>query len=205
MLRGIRNVAESGGLQEISMKGDRFMRKVIFGLVLAIIVGAAVGANGGGCTARKVSAWGKEKPKAPWRALADYPRPPAPDTGWGIHDVTNCVWVPEDADAFFKELKSRYGFSWFKVLACGANKIEVVKAARRQGVEPVVRIYAPGPHPNFPRPGEEEATYRKLVKDYVAAGAHYIEAGNEPNLSVEWDGEYEESKKKSFCVSSGFE
>ncbi len=23
------------------------------------------------------------KPAAPWRALADYPRPPAPDTGWG--------------------------------------------------------------------------------------------------------------------------
>ena len=135
------------------------------------------------------------KPKPPWKALADYPRPPAPDTGWGIHDNPNCMWVPPEPDAFFKELKRRYGFSWFKVLACGDNKLGVVKACRRQGVEPVVRIYAAGPAPYYPRPGGEEAEFRKLVKAYVAAGARYIEAGNEPNLKCEWvEGEWEKGK-----------
>lgn len=131
-------------------------------------------------------------PPPPWRALADYPRPPAPDTGWGIHDNPNCVWVPQDPDAFFQELKQRYGFSWFKVLACEDNKIEVVRACRRQGVEPVVRLFAGKPAPYYPRPGDEEAKFRALVRAYVAAGARYIEAGNEPNLACEWaDGEWD--------------
>jgi hypothetical protein len=122
----------------------------------------------------------------PWLALADYPRPAAPDTGWGIHDFTDCQWTPDDPDAFFDELKSRWGFSWFKVLACGLNKMEVVRAASRHGVEPVVRIYAPGPHPLYPRPGREEREFRAAVRAYVQAGAHYFEAGNEPNLGGEW-------------------
>lgn len=132
------------------------------------------------------------RPPSPWIALADYPRPPAPDTGWGIHDNPNCIWTPDDPDAFFKKLRERYGFTWFKVLACGANKLEVVRAARRQGVEPVVRLYVDRPAPHYPRPGAEEAELRSLVRQYVAAGAHYIEAGNEPNLSLEWaPGEWE--------------
>lgn len=131
-------------------------------------------------------------PPEPWMALSAYPRPPAPDTGWGIHDNPSCMWTPADPDAFFKELKQRYGFSWFKVLACGLNKLEVVKACRRQGIEPVVRLYRDRPAPHYPRPGEEEAEFRKHVREYVAAGAHYIEAGNEPNLSLEWaEGEWE--------------
>jgi len=121
-----------------------------------------------------------------WRSLADYPRPPAPDTGWGIHDNPNCVWTPADPDGFFRELRQRWGFCWFKVLACGANKLEVVRACRRQGVEPVVRLYVERPAPYYPRPGREEAEFRRLVRQYVQAGAHYIEAGNEPNLSLEW-------------------
>lgn len=126
------------------------------------------------------------RPAPAWKRLADYPRPPAPDTGWGIHDNPNCIWKPDDPDAFFKELRERYGFTWFKVLACGANKLDVVAAARRQGVEPVVRLYTDRPAPFFPRLGSEEAELRKIVRAYVQAGAHYIEAGNEPNLAMEW-------------------
>ena len=131
-------------------------------------------------------------PQPPWMALEDYPRPPAPDTGWGIHDNPNCQWVPEDADAYFHELRNRWGFSWFKVLACGANKLEVVAAARRQGVEPVVRIYQDRPAPHYPRPGKEERELRRLLRKYVAAGARYFEVGNEPNLALEWsEGEWD--------------
>jgi hypothetical protein len=126
--------------------------------------------------------------RSPWLDLADYPRPPAPDTGWGIHDRTDCssIVAAEDLDGFFRELKARYGFSWYKVLACGSGKEEMVRAARRQGVEPVVRLYAPEPHPFFPRPGREEEEFRRHVSQYVQAGARYFEAGNEPNLGIEW-------------------
>jgi len=125
-------------------------------------------------------------------ALSDYPRPPAPDTGWGIHDDPNCIWQAADLDRFFADLKKRYGFSWFKVLACGRNKLAVVAAARRQGVEPVVRLYVSGPSPFYPRAGEEEREFRAAVREYVQAGAHYFESGNEPNLGLEWaPGEFE--------------
>lgn len=126
-----------------------------------------------------------------WKPLNEYPRPPAPDTGWGLHDNPNCGWKPADPDAFFRELRTRYGFTWYKVLACGTNKLDVVAAARRNRVEPVVRLYADRPAPHFPRPGSEEAAFRQAVKAYVEAGARYIEAGNEPNLSDEWaEGEW---------------
>lgn len=129
-------------------------------------------------------------PPEPWIPLWDYPRPAAPDTGWGIHDRTNCSSiVNSDFDGFFRDLKQRYGFSWFKVLACGGGKEEMVAAARRQGVEPVVRLYAFEPHPYFPRPGAEEEEFRRNVRNYVAAGARYFESGNEPNLGLEWTAE----------------
>ena len=169
------------------------------GVLSLLVLVAAAAATGSGCgrpsrgpILSKPTFSPDARPEVPWRALADYPRPPAPDTGWGIHDNPNCVWTPDDPDAFFKELKQRYGLSWFKVLACGRNKLDVVRACRRQGVEPVVRLYVSHPAPHYPRPGEQEAKFREYVAAYVAAGAHYIEAGNEPNLSIEWaDGEWE--------------
>src|SRR5690554_6349092 len=100
------------------------------------------------------------RPAAPWRALADYPRPPAPDTGWGIHDNPNCIWKADNLNGFFRDLRRRYGFTWFKVLACGANKLDVVAACRRNGIEPVVRLYVDRPAPHYPRPGREEAEFR---------------------------------------------
>lgn len=132
---------------------------------------------------------------APWKALADYPRPAAPDTGWGIHDHTNGDWYPPDADAFFKELKGKYGFVWFKILALGGNKVAECRAARRQGVEPVVRLYRSGHLPEYPKSGGQENELRKLVRDYVGAGAHYFEIANEPNLGGEWSSGHDTDDK----------
>lgn len=123
------------------------------------------------------------KPSAPWRALADYPRPPSPNTGWGIHDHTNGWWKPADQDKFFRELKTRWGFSWWKVLSLGGNKTDMVAAARRQGVEPVVRIYD---LKEYPQPGKELEEYRDLIRMYVKAGARYFELANEPNIDGDW-------------------
>jgi hypothetical protein len=141
--------------------------------------------------AGKVAA-SKVKTRPPWQSLASYPRPASPDTGWGIHDDPRGDWLPPNPDQFFRELKGKYGFSWYKVLGLGANKVPVVAAARRQGVEPVVRLWVSGPSPFFPRPGKEEAEFRGHVRAYVQAGAHYFESGNEPNIGVEWvSGEFD--------------
>lgn len=136
------------------------------------------------------------RPAGTWLPLRGYPRPAPPDTGWGIHDNPNCGWVPDRPEAFFHQLKRRWGFSWFKVLACGQNKLGVVAAARRAGVEPVVRLYASTPHPHFPAPGPEETEFVNDVRAYVKAGARYFECGNEPNLSDEWaTGEWDKPQR----------
>ncbi len=166
-------------------------------LVLPMLVSVMAAVAASASAAEPVSRFraaksGESSPRPPWRALADYPRPPAPDTGWGIHDDPGCDWKAKDLDAFFKELRQRYGFTWFKVLDCGMNKVDVVEAASRNGVEPVVRIYVSGPSPFYPRPGDEEKRFREIVRTYVAAGAHYFESGNEPNLGLEWSpGEFD--------------
>ena len=118
--------------------------------------------------------------------LSDYPRPPAPDAGWGIHDDSNCMWMPDDPRAFFRMLRRDLGLTWFKALACGTSRLDMVRAAVAEGVEPVVRIYVAHPAPFYPRPGAEEDELRRLVRLYVEAGAHYFECGNEPNLAIEW-------------------
>jgi hypothetical protein len=165
-------------------RAGRIWTAILVVLAMLLLPGAAFGWDA--ATLPKCARVGDRKPPAPWMALSEYPRPPAPDTGWGIHDDPNCMWIAQDVDAFFKELKERHGFSWFKVLACGNNKLEVVKAARRQGVEPVVRLYVERPSPHFPRPGAEEERVRAELKAYVEAGARYFETGNEPNLDIEW-------------------
>ncbi len=164
----------------------RFCARVVAAL------GILSGWLGGHASAEAPRGASRERVKPPWRALADYPRPSRPDTGWGIHDDPNCNWKATDLDAFFQQLRGRYGFTWFKVLACGANKLDVTAACRRNGIEPVVRLYVSRPAPFYPREGREEAEFRALVKRYVAAGARYIESGNEPNLRDEWaEGEWE--------------
>ncbi len=163
----------------------------IVGLLMALVIGSPA-MRGNAAETRPASAPSTGR----WRALADYPRPSAPDTGWGIHDNPNCTWVPQNPADFFRKLKQTWGFSWFKVLACGENKLDVVRACRAAGVEPVVRLYASRPAPHYPRPGEEEAEFRRLVHRSVEAGARYIESGNEPNLSLEWaEGEWEKGRR----------
>lgn len=180
------------------LKVARFVPAVFLSVIIAVSLAAETeSADQAGASAGKSVRSPAARPMPPWRALSDYPRPPAPDTGWGIHDNPQCMWKPADPDSFFKELRKRYGFTWFKVLDCGTNKLDLVRAARRQGVEPVVRIYVGQPTPHYPRAGEEEARFRQAVKDYVAAGARYFEAGNEPNLTLEWsEGEWEKAKKE---------
>lgn len=69
--------------------------------------------------------------------------------------------------------------SIYKVLVDGPSRVEFVRSLKQNGIEPVIRYYAPKPHPNFvPDPA--------VVKSYVEAGAKWFETGNEPNLYDEW-------------------
>jgi N-acetylmuramoyl-L-alanine amidase len=112
-------------------------------------------------------------------SLSDYPRPPA-DTGWGMHDSAGTEARPADAASYARHLRQDLGITWFKALVSGTNKVDLVEAFTRQGIEVVVRLYAYRPHPHY-------VVSPADVRAYVQAGAHYFEWGNEPNLHDEWD------------------
>ncbi|HOR00015.1 MAG TPA: peptidoglycan recognition family protein [Anaerolineae bacterium] len=111
--------------------------------------------------------------------LSKYPRPQG-DTGWGFHDSASTDARPADAAAYGRYLREELGMTWFKALVRGANKADLVEAFTRAGIECIVRLYAPRPHPWFVADAND-------VRAYVNAGAHYFEWGNEPNLLDEWD------------------
>ena len=113
------------------------------------------------------------------RFLSQYPRPQA-DTGWGFHDSAGTQARPSDAAAFGRYLRQDLGVTWFKALVAGNNKVDLVDALSRQGIEVIVRLYSHQPHPFFVVSPAE-------VRAYVQAGAHYLEWGNEPNLIGEWN------------------
>lgn len=111
--------------------------------------------------------------------LRDYPRPPA-DTGWGFHDSAGYDCKPANPADYARRLRQEFGITWFKALVAGTNKVDLVEAFTRQGIEVVVRLYSYRPHPHY-------VVSPTVVRAYVDAGAHYFEWGNEPNLHDEWD------------------
>lgn len=113
------------------------------------------------------------------RMLDEYPRP-SEDTGWGFHDSAGADARPRDPRGFARYLREELGITWYKLLARGTNKVDMARALREAGIEVVVRLYVPQPHPRHVVAGAE-------VRAYVDAGVHYVEWGNEPNLSIEWD------------------
>ncbi len=111
--------------------------------------------------------------------LKDYPRP-TNDTGIGFHDTAQVACRPADPAAYARYLHDDLGVRWYKVLAGGSNKPDLVAAFTAAGIECPVRLYAYRPHPHH-------VVRESDVRAYVQAGAHYIEWGNEANLLCEWD------------------
>ena len=58
--------------------------------------------------------------------LRDYPRPPA-DTGWGFHDSAGADRRPTYEAAYARYLHDELGITWFKILAMGGNKVDLVE------------------------------------------------------------------------------
>jgi len=110
--------------------------------------------------------------------MQGYPRP-TEDTGWGYHDSTGVYAQPGDLADFARYMRS-HGMTWFKLLVFGTNKVEMARVLAAHGIEVIVRLYAPRPHPHYVVEGN-------VVRAYTDAGARYFEFGNEPNLKDEWD------------------
>jgi len=111
--------------------------------------------------------------------LCKYPRPPI-DTGWGFHDSAGTDAKVRDPAAYARYLRQDLGITWFKALVSGQNKTDLARVFTQEGIEVVVRLYAPQPHPGY-------VVSVADVRAYVEAGVHYFEWGNEPNLVAEWN------------------
>lgn len=71
---------------------------------------------------------------------------------------------------------------WYKMLDDGNPvNLETITMLKKAGIEPIVRIYQGGQFP-----GRLAEALRKRFGPVRAAGATYVEIGNEPNLKVEW-------------------
>lgn len=116
-------------------------------------------------------------------ALSDFPRPIA-DNGRGMHWIPTTHQPPEIVDRYVDELKAMK-VKWAVFLnegtQIGANDYLVSKLTGA-GIMPVMRVYTPG---GAPVEGDLEA----LVKHYLPMGVKYYQLYNEPNLSLENQGQ----------------
>ncbi len=117
--------------------------------------------------------------------LRDYPRPKG-DTGIGVHwgaGFPAAVGLGQIQDFWLPELQAM-GVKWVKI-ARHDGGLELARLLLKNDIMPIVRLY------RFqPNPGALDAATLAAVKDYVAAGVRYFEFNNEPDLGVEWQGNF---------------
>jgi hypothetical protein len=116
-------------------------------------------------------------------AFADFPRPPQ-DNGRGMHWIPTVAQSPEAIDRYVGALKDMH-IKWVTFLNDGANigaNDYLVRQLKANGIEPILRVYTPGLQPVG---GDLGA----MVKHYRQLGVSYFQLYNEPNHSVENDGQ----------------
>ena len=117
--------------------------------------------------------------------LRDYPRPKG-DTGIGVHwsaGYPAVVGMGKIREFWLPELQA-VGVKWVK-LAQYDGGLELAEVLLKSDIMPIVRLY------RFqPNPGTLDDKALRAVKDYVAAGVRYFEFNNEPDLGVEWQGNF---------------
>ncbi len=114
--------------------------------------------------------------------LFEYPRP-ANDTGIGIHwsaGFPAAIGLGKIRDYWIPEMREM-GITWVKI-ANHDGALPLVELLLDQGFMPIVRIYRPAPNP-----GHLSADELAMVRDFIQAGARYIEFNNEPDLGIEWE------------------
>jgi hypothetical protein len=115
--------------------------------------------------------------------VEDFPRPKN-DNRRGVHWSAS-VYHPSGStlDFWIGELQA-LRIKWVKLLDdSGGSSLELCERLLEADIMPVVRLYRQEPNPGHIG-GREEDTIRRMV----AAGVHYFESNNEPDLPVEWQG-----------------
>ncbi|MBL8132070.1 MAG: C39 family peptidase [Anaerolineae bacterium] len=108
----------------------------------------------------------------------------------GIHGAPGAAAPPEAMwDTWIKMLKDMQ-ISWFKQVDWGDRPDDHIfrwaKRLKAEGIEPIIRYYVGGMFPDSLPP----IAFDKM-RAYAAAGITWAEIGNEPNLTVEWKGEWQ--------------
>jgi hypothetical protein len=117
--------------------------------------------------------------------LHDYPRPKG-DTGIGVHwsaGYPAVVGIGQIRDFWLPEIQAM-GVKWVK-LAQYDGGLEVSELLLKHDIMPIVRLYRAQPNP-----GTLDGKALAAVKDYVAVGVRYFEFNNEPDMPVEWQGDF---------------
>ena len=100
------------------------------------------------------------------------------NTRYGLHDSAGCHSRPEDPKNYYKNLMDKYGFSWYKLLCAGRNKVDLASILVNLGFNVICRLYKDRPHHKFVVNYDD-------IKAYVDVGVKLFEWGNEPNLVIE--------------------
>ena len=117
--------------------------------------------------------------------LRDYPRPKG-DTGIGVHwsaGYPAAVGIGQIRDFWLPEIQAM-GVKWVK-LAQYDGGLEMSEFLLKNDIMPIVRLYCLQPNP-----GVLDKKVLRAVKDYVAAGVRYFEFNNEPDMAIEWQGNF---------------
>jgi hypothetical protein len=101
-----------------------------------------------------------------------------------MHWIPTVSQTPEVVDRYVAALKDMH-ISWVTFLNDGANvgaNDYLVQQLKANGIEPVLRVYTPGLQP-------VNGDLGAMVRHYRALGVSYFQLYNEPNHSVENDGQ----------------
>jgi hypothetical protein len=116
--------------------------------------------------------------------ISAFPKPPG-DNGRGMHWIPTVSQSPEAVDRFVGELR-RMNMKWVTFLNDGSNiggNDYLVRQLKANGMEPVMRVYVPGL-------SEIGGDLGAMVRHYKSLGVNYFQLYNEPNHSVENDGQH---------------
>lgn len=121
------------------------------------------------------------------KPLTWYPKP-SRNRGFCMHVSPGNMMPlgrPEDVDTWLNHAQEM-GADWVKLVVDGPNAVDLVRHVKARGFEPILRIYI---HEQWPDAMVDRCPQLgDWVRQYVDAGAQYIEIGNEPNLKSEWKG-----------------
>jgi len=115
--------------------------------------------------------------------LSDYPRP-RNDNGRGVHWAPMTAYISDTTWSFWLDELKAMSITWVKLFDDGrGSALSLCKLLTENDIMPIVRFYRPNDGVS-PLPAETLA----VIRQFVAAGVHYFESINEPDLPLAWPG-----------------